>query len=47
VLLVLYSVCGVLLGFIVGYQYAWEKRSLLQFGKQIDNWTFIRRLLSG
>ena len=46
-LLVLYSVCGVLLGFIVGYQYAWEKRSLLQHDKKIDNWAFIRRLLFG
>jgi len=46
-LLALYSLCGVALGFIVGYHYAWEKRSLLQHGKTIDNMAFIRRLLFG
>lgn len=44
-LITLYSLCGILLGFIIGYKYAWTKHSLLVHGKKIDNKTFLRRLL--
>lgn len=46
-LIILYGVCGTLLGFIVGYEFAWEKRSLMQHGKQINVKAFIRRLIIG
>jgi len=46
-LLLLYSLCGLALGFIVGYSYGWERRSLTQHGKDIDPVAFFRRLLFG
>lgn len=46
-LLTLYATCGIMIGFIVGHEYGWEKRSLMIHGKTLDFKIFIRRLMFG
>lgn len=42
-LITLYSLCGLALGFIVGYWYGFDTMAMRQHGKQLDTWTWIKR----
>lgn len=47
-LITLYALCGLAVGFIVGYWYGFDTRSMQQHGRTLDTWTWVkRRLLNG
>jgi len=46
-LLILYGLCGLALGFIVGHEFGWERRSLMFHGQTISVKAFIRKKIIG
>jgi len=44
-LLTLYALCGLALGFIVGYWYGFDTMAMRQHGKKLDFMTWLRRRL--
>jgi len=46
-LLTLYTLCGLTIGFIIGYHYGFDTMAMRVHGKHLDMKTWIRRLLHG
>lgn len=46
-LTILYGLCGLSLGFIIGYWYGFDTHALLSHGKLIDNWAWFKRRIIG
>ena len=47
-LILLYSACGLSLGFIVGYWYGFDTHAMQTHGKRLNTWNWIRkRLIDG
>ena len=44
-LLTLYTLCGLAVGFIIGYHYGFDTLAMRQHGKQLDFATWLRRRL--
>ncbi len=46
-LYILYGLCGLLLGFIIGHDYGWDRHGLAAHGKEISLKAFIKKRILG
>jgi len=46
-LLTLYTLCGLTIGFIIGYHYGFDTMAMRVHGKKLNPKNWIRRLLRG